>query len=363
MRRRTEKNVSDKAQQSAPASVLLIDRSLLKPISAAIATAGVDFDELLAEFLGATHSEQAPRKPAQIGLADYFILLDRLARKTRDETFGLSKRPLMPGALHFALTRGALAPTIDEAMRSIATSFNMLHGGNYNHVVVRGGALTYAIDNTKFPYPFELNARQSHSLMECILVLMHTLFKMLSPERLEEYLISVSTRRRLASGGRAVDQLSYWRVPVRGRRRFYSLTYDIGGGALPVTIAQRDLPEPTSIYAVVAESIRRDTSQQPQTRGFAERVDALLRRRILTEAETAVALGVGRRTLRRRLAEEKTSYRRILDRRLNELAYEMLSAGRLAAEVADALGYADERSFRRAFVRWNKRTPSNFRAD
>lgn len=344
--------------ESSPDRAVLVDRSLLRPISAAISATGVDFDKLLAEFQNERLGAGPPATLERFRLADYFLLLDRLARMTRDETFNLSKRPLMPGALHFALSRGALAATMEEAMRSIATSFNMLHGGNYNHVIIRGDALIYAIDNNDFPYPFELNAQQSHSLMECILVLMHTLFKMLSLERLETYLRSVSTRRNLSGRRRAHDQLSYWRAPVCGRSRVYSLTYDIGAGALPVAVASDSLPEPTSIYIAVAESIDRDTARRPPTSSLAARVHALLGRRALTEEETAAELGLSCRTLRRRLREEQTSYQRIRSRRLNELANEMLAAGRLAEEVAEALGYADERSFRRAYVRWNKRTPS-----
>lgn len=67
----------------------------------------------------------------------------------------------------------------------------------------------------------------------------------------------------------------------------------------------------------------------------------------------AKALGASERTLQRRLAGEGTSFREVVDDARRRRAEAMLASGTPAAAIADALGFSDIRSFRRAFRRWN----------
>lgn len=69
------------------------------------------------------------------------------------------------------------------------------------------------------------------------------------------------------------------------------------------------------------------------------------------------------RTLHRRLLEEGTSYREILESVRHTLAIEHLKSGRFSIEeIAYTLGYSDLANFRRAFKRWEAVPPSSFRA-
>lgn len=77
----------------------------------------------------------------------------------------------------------------------------------------------------------------------------------------------------------------------------------------------------------------------------------------------ARALGLSVRTLQRRLGDAATTYRDALDTVRGELAREYLHDGRVAiSEVALLLGFADQRSFHRAFERWTGETPGRWRA-
>ena len=68
------------------------------------------------------------------------------------------------------------------------------------------------------------------------------------------------------------------------------------------------------------------------------------------------------RTLHRRLLDEGTSYRALLESVRHTLAVEHLRAGHMRIEeVAFALGYTDLSNFRRAFKRWAKAPPSAHR--
>ena len=82
----------------------------------------------------------------------------------------------------------------------------------------------------------------------------------------------------------------------------------------------------------------------------------------LNIAQVAERLHVSERTLRRRLEAESTSFRSTFDEIRDVLAREYLAETELTvAEIAHLLNYAETVNFRRAFVRWNGMTPSEYR--
>jgi AraC-like DNA-binding protein len=82
----------------------------------------------------------------------------------------------------------------------------------------------------------------------------------------------------------------------------------------------------------------------------------------LTSDFIAKALGVSRRTFTRRLTNERTSFRTILDDVRREFACALLQDRSLSiADVAFFLQYSEPAAFNRSFRRWTGRTPSEFR--
>ncbi|MCB1646281.1 MAG: AraC family transcriptional regulator [Pseudomonadales bacterium] len=76
----------------------------------------------------------------------------------------------------------------------------------------------------------------------------------------------------------------------------------------------------------------------------------------------AAKLSIGTRTLRRRLKSLGTSYQKILDDVKKELAIEYLQTTNLSVqEISDLLGYSEVTNFRRAFVKWVKLSPYQYR--
>jgi AraC-like DNA-binding protein len=68
------------------------------------------------------------------------------------------------------------------------------------------------------------------------------------------------------------------------------------------------------------------------------------------------------RTLRRRLGEGATSFKRILDEVRRELAIGYVQERQLSTgEIAFLLRYSEPSAFQRAFKRWTKLTPSEYR--
>jgi AraC-like DNA-binding protein len=103
---------------------------------------------------------------------------------------------------------------------------------------------------------------------------------------------------------------------------------------------------------------------RPQT--FAERVQALLRTqpsmRTIDMRVAAHTLGISVRSLRRRLAEEGSSYRAVTQAALQDSARAMLRDPQCTLQAAaHALGFADASAFHRAFRRWTGLTPIQYR--
>lgn len=80
--------------------------------------------------------------------------------------------------------------------------------------------------------------------------------------------------------------------------------------------------------------------------------------RIPTMGAVATELSTTERTLHRRLAAEKTSYRALLDEVRATLAAELLIAGFTVEETAHRLGYSETAAFTRAHIRWSGHAPS-----
>lgn len=79
-------------------------------------------------------------------------------------------------------------------------------------------------------------------------------------------------------------------------------------------------------------------------------------------SQVAERLYVSERTLRRRLTAESTSFRATFDEIRDLLARGYLADTQLVvAEIAHLLDYSETVNFRRAFVRWNGVTPSQYR--
>jgi AraC-like DNA-binding protein len=78
--------------------------------------------------------------------------------------------------------------------------------------------------------------------------------------------------------------------------------------------------------------------------------------------EVAEKLHVSPRTLRRRLSEEGSSYRELLEEVRFQLGKEYLLDTRLPlAEISDLLGYTEPGNFSHAFRRWSGQSPRSFR--
>jgi AraC-like DNA-binding protein len=80
-----------------------------------------------------------------------------------------------------------------------------------------------------------------------------------------------------------------------------------------------------------------------------------------TLPDVACQLGMHPRTLRRRLAEEGTSFRALVNQARATVAVDLLChVGLTVEEVSKRLGYTDTSTFCHAFKRWHGESPSAY---
>lgn len=76
----------------------------------------------------------------------------------------------------------------------------------------------------------------------------------------------------------------------------------------------------------------------------------------------AVELKMSPRTLRRKLREESTSYRKLIDELRRNMALKYLRDRNLTVEqISSLVGFSEAANFRHAFRRWTKTAPARFR--
>ena len=136
--------------------------------------------------------------------------------------------------------------------------------------------------------------------------------------------------------------------------------------SIPIDISKEKLISANSavhiIYEEQCERLLRDLNK-------IENFSAATRRILLQAGddfpdikEVAYKLHISESTLRRRLKEESSSYRKICDEVRDVLAKKYLTTTNLTiSDIAMLLNYSEAASFRRAFVRWNKLTPNDYR--
>ena len=79
-------------------------------------------------------------------------------------------------------------------------------------------------------------------------------------------------------------------------------------------------------------------------------------------AQVASQMNISERTLRRKLEQQTTSYREILDEVKKEQVLDLLKNAQVSIEhIASLMDYSDQANFRRAFKKWTGYSPAEYR--
>ncbi|MFJ4392846.1 AraC family transcriptional regulator ligand-binding domain-containing protein [Pseudomonas soli] len=139
-----------------------------------------------------------------------------------------------------------------------------------------------------------------------------------------------------------------------------NIQFDCGYNRLYFSGTQLDMPlltQHAGMMDVVSQELERRLAQQSQLSGWSARVaqgirQGLITGRSLTLEAQAQDLHQSARTLRRRLEDEGTSFRVLLDRVRAELEQYLEMQGDSRAQIAAQLGYSDLAAYVHARKRW-----------
>jgi AraC-like DNA-binding protein len=120
------------------------------------------------------------------------------------------------------------------------------------------------------------------------------------------------------------------------------------------------------LCAVLERHARELLERLPRATSLSGRIRQLvagdLVKGVPSPAEVARRLHMSGRTLQRRLREDGTSHRALVDELRRDLAMRYLGEREIGiAEVAFLLGFSEASAFHRAFRRWSGTTPSAYR--
>jgi AraC-like DNA-binding protein len=291
---------------------------------------------------------------AAISLPDFLRLQGRVTSLLGDETGRLSKRQLVTGSTELALAQLPTRGSLRDAMRTVARTYNVLHGGAFNMVEDRPDAVAFIIDDRDFPYAVN-DREQVLFIMETTILFLHALLRLIVPSVAAGGWRGVELKR---DAGPAAVPFSQHVATLFGAAR-YAILYDRIASSRIVTF-----PPPGSITleAVTKEQVRL-LEGGPDDRTMAGRVRLLIEDGAADQTDVAKALGMSVATLRRRLTEEGASFRALRNEALRDTALRLLEGDLPLAAVAERLGFSDVRSFGRAFKAWTGTTPNCARKD
>jgi AraC-like DNA-binding protein len=131
---------------------------------------------------------------------------------------------------------------------------------------------------------------------------------------------------------------------------------------LPAEALGAPLPKADLGVGAFLRGLANDALAKLGGEGLRHEIGAILAERLSegapSAAEVAKRLNLSERTLRRRLDEEGTTFRQILDQTRAEMARAYAEDRRLSrSEIAFLLGFAEPSAFFRAWRRWAKATP------
>ena len=222
-------------------------------------------------------------------------------------------------------------------------------------------------------------AVRTHRQGESLLFLVHDTAAMpLHPAR-AEFALAVALKLARDSTGADI-------TPVRvcfahpapedtaDHRRFFHGGVRFAAGSSSMSLSASDRARPMrEADAALAGIIRRrlENALGDRDRSSAGTMSTRVRRMLVEHLGqstlaldgVAITLAVSRRTLTRRLEEERTSFRHILDDVRRDFARALLQDHSLSiGDIAFFLQYLEPAAFHRSFRRWTGQTPLAFRA-
>jgi len=249
------------------------------------------------------------------------------------------------------------------------------------------GALDYAVNSAAtFRAALEVTTRYTRLINDALdlrfevagaraLVILDT--KALLPAPAEDFMMASFYRNRICRYLRGplnvevnlvhsapADKSEYERTFAPATLRF---AMPFSGFVLDAALL--DTPIPTAdpkLHTVISKHAERILAEMPASRNLTEKIRHLVTNELAhgepTAAHIARKLHMSGRTLARRLKSEGTTFTEVLHDLRRRLAQQYVGSRDIAlSEVAFLLGFSHTAAFHRAFKRWTKQTPLEYR--
>lgn len=171
--------------------------------------------------------------------------------------------------------------------------------------------------------------------------------------------IALHTRRKVLPPEERAHYEAFLGAPILTAAATTALIFE--RTLLDAPTARPDAELEAHFLSVLHRSLERTTDEPAQLAAVRSAMRAALFRGTPTTTTIGKSLGLGARTLQRRLAREGVTFAELLDDTRRTLAEEHLRTTLSLAEVAWLLGYQEQASFFRAFRRWHGTTPDAYR--
>lgn len=306
-----------------------------------------------ADLLGAARlkPEQLSKPDARIRRSELYLLCARALELTNDPALGLHWAEKLTESTFIPISQLiAYAPTLRHGFESMAQFVRILSDETDYQIIESEDTVTLrAVPLIGAPMPAQ------RFLSELMVA---GFFRLL-----RDFSTSATPHRINFAYEPPPYHTEYTRVFERAvvfGQPFTGIVFDRALLDLPAPHKDRDLHE---AFRVVAQRRLLETTQRTT---FTERVREYLVRKggphRVDMEEAARAVGLSVRSLRRRLSAEGSSYQTVANEALTIVAKHMLMSTQYTIqETGYAMGFADARSFHRAFRRWTGITPGAYR--
>lgn len=287
---------------------------------------------------------------ARVPAVTYGRMWRKLSKAMDDEFFGMAARPLRSGSFALLCEICRAQPTVGAALE-VGLRFVALMLGDFQARVVRQQTVGEIVLTEQAGEPGRAFACFTYWMIVhgviCWLAgrrvpILAIELRSAQPAYIDDYQIMFSRNLRFSQAqSRLLLAAEHLDLPVR--RNTAELHRFLAQAPANILIRYRD---PESLGARVREHLRELPGRQwPQIEALA------------ASWQTSPA------TLRRRLAEEGSTFQALKDGVRKEQAIVWLAEGEMTFEdIAERLGFADARSFYKAFRKWTGASPGHYRS-
>lgn len=289
-------------------------------------------------------------KKSFIGLVQVWQLFSTLSLTMNDEQLGLAVRPVPVGTTELIVARAMQADNLKEAMIAFANAANLVMPDVRFSVKHRLNEIHFCLAYTGG----DGEARQI--FLEATAVALHSSLRWLTGL---SFPVKKFRTSRSRSTSRAMHFLAVLDCSIEFGEAGVDIVYDSQYADIPLTPRKIEGWR-TGIYRFFLKDLERRRKHYSASE-ITHYVECALRQGVQDLSDIARSAGMAETTLRRKLRAERTSFRKLGDLVLKEVATEEIVSGATIEAIAERLGYADARSFRRAFRRLFGMSPAEYR--